>query len=281
MRIVTVTVAVVLAAGLVLAEDKLILRDGQVVTGKILSTSEGDVTIQSGDETMRVPRWAIESIEREDAQGRVSTVKPTQKIRQPPPKQRRGAGTRRVPPGPPLAGREFPEPTPELLAWVEVCVEHLGSEDEGVRAGARTALRFTGPAARPALESAAAGDGQAATEAGRVLVYLDGVERRMERRKAQKIAADAATPAARLGEQLGLSEEQVPQFKTIIEDYYDQQTALAQSVRKGELEVADASQRVVELRDELERKLAPLLTEQQMEQLREKMPRHEGGATHP
>jgi hypothetical protein len=281
MRIVTAAVVVVLAAGLAVAEDKLILRDGQVVTGKIVSTSEGDVTIRSGDETMRVPRWAIESIEREDAQGRVTTLKPTQKISSQPPKKRRGAGPRRTP-SRPITEREFPESTPELLAWVDVCLQHLGSEDDGVRAGARAALRFTGPAARPALErTAAGGEGKAATEAGRVLVYLDGVERRMEKRKAQKAASDAATPAARLSELLGLSEEQSPQFKAIVEDYYEQQAGLAQSVRAGEIKASDAGRRVAELRNELETKLASLLTEEQMKLYREKMPRPESAAAYP
>jgi len=126
MRLIGSAILLALIAGSAVAEDRLVLTDGQVITGTIVSIDRRDVRIRTDLETLRVPRIVIETMEREDgAQAGSKTLTPF---------------------------RAFPAATPELQAWMEVCAEHLGSEDEGVRAGAAAALRVAGPAARAVLE---------------------------------------------------------------------------------------------------------------------------------
>ena len=125
MRLAATALLLLLATGVAVAgEDRLILGDGQVITGTIVTTNRRDVRIETGGETIRVPRVAIESIER----GR------TVHAPEPPPRVL----------------------TPEAAAWLDLCVEHLQSEDEDVRRGAEAALRVAGALARPVLERAAA-----------------------------------------------------------------------------------------------------------------------------
>ena len=62
MKWLTGTVVFLAAMGLVTADDKLLLKDGQTVTGKILSVTANDVQIDTGEETVQVPRWAIEKM---------------------------------------------------------------------------------------------------------------------------------------------------------------------------------------------------------------------------
>lgn len=255
----------VLAAGMAVAEDKLILKDGQVVIGEILSLSRGDVQIRSGDETIRVPRWAIEKIERENSAGEFEAVDPADIPRR--------AKPRRVLPSPSIVNRDVPEATPELLAWVDVCIQRLGSEDDGVSRSAISALRYAGPAARPALEAAAAsGDERTVRNAEKVLVHIDRVENRIAEHK----SGEGQTPrrsAAMLSKTLGLSDEQVPAFTAILNDYYREQTALAKSVRRGDTARDDASKSLLELRASFEKKLAGVLTAEQLDQYQKTVPR--------
>jgi hypothetical protein len=211
---------------------------------------------------MRVPRWAIERIEREGLGGEVVKV-PVRGGTSP-------GGRNYLPLSEPIATREFPDDTPEIQAWAAVCVEHLGSPDEGVRRSAISALRFIGPAARPALEAAAAeGEGVRAENASRVIRHLDNLEARIEERMAQKQAElDARSPAAQMAKWYGVTEEQFPEFKAAVEEYYGGQADIASAVRKGEIESADAGRQIAELRTQFERKLEAVLDETQMERYR-------------
>lgn len=113
-----VVLAICLAvAGTVAAEDRLILKDGQVTTGRIVSETEAEVVIDTGEENVKVPAWAIERIERDESR---------------PPREEGHSSA--------------------LLSWIDVCIETLGSDDEIVRTSAIAALNKVGPAARPALE---------------------------------------------------------------------------------------------------------------------------------
>jgi hypothetical protein len=260
-----VAAVLVLAAGVAVAEDKLTLKDGQVVTGEIISLSRGDVQILSGGETMRVPRWAIEKIERESAEGKFETVDPADIPRR--------AKPRRVLPSPSLVNREIPQATPDLLAWVDVCIQRLGSQDDGVSKSAIAALRYVGPAARSALEDAAAsGDERTARNAEKVLVHIDRIENRIAEHRGGE-GQPPPSSAATLGKMLGLNDEQVPEFKAILNDHYRKQNALARSVRKGDIERDDAGPRLLELRADLEEKLAQVLTAEQMERYLKTVPR--------
>lgn len=271
MRQLAVATVLVLATVTAVAEDKLILKDGQVVTGEIISISRGDVQIRSGGETIRVPRWAIEKMERESDEGQVETLEPADIP---------GRGKpRRVLPSPSLVNREIPEVTPELLAWVDVCVQKLASQDEGVSKSAIAALRYMGPAARPALEEAAAsGDETTARNAEKVLAHIDRVETRIAE---QKSGEAQRRSAATLSKTLGLSDEQVPQFQAILDDYYRKQTALARSIRKGDVEREDARRQLLQLRADVEEKLAKVLTKEQMKRFVKTVPRPGTDATNP
>jgi hypothetical protein len=260
-----VATVLVLAAGMAVAEDKLILKDGQVVTGEILTISRGDVQIRSGDETIRVPRWAIEKIERENTEGEFEAVDPADIPRR--------AKPRRVLPSPSIVNRDLPKATPELLAWVEICIQQLGSEDDGVSKSAISALRHAGPAARPALEAAAAsGDERTVRNAEKVLAHIDRIENRIAEYK----SGDGQAPrrsADMLSKTLGLSDEQIPEFKSLLNDYYREQTALAKSIRKGDTTREDASKSLSTLRADFEKKLAGVLTAEQLDQYLKTVPR--------
>lgn len=265
MKHLVVATVLVLAVAMAVAEDRLILKDGQVVTGEIVSLTRGDVQIVSNGETIRVPRWAIEKMEREGAEGKVETLDPTDIPRR--------ARPRRVLPSPSIVNRDIPETTPALLAWVDVCIRQLASEDEGVSKSAIAALRYVGPAARPALEKAAASsDETTARNAEKVLTHIDRVENRIaEHRRGEALTEGRS--AETLSKALGLSDEQAPKFKAILEDYYRQQTALARSVRKGDVGRDDAGKRLLELRANVEEKLAKVLTKEQMESYLKTVPR--------
>jgi hypothetical protein len=265
MRQLAVVTFLVLATVTAVAEDKLVLKDGQVVTGEIISVSRGDVQIRSGGETIRVPRWAIEKMEREGTEGQVETLEPADIPRRGKP--------RRVLPSPSLVNRDIPEATPEVLAWVDVCIQKLASQDEGVSKSAIAALRYLGPTARPALEEAAAGDDETtARNAEKVLAHIDRVEARIAEQKSGE-GQNRRRSAATLSKTLGLSDEQVPEFKAILDDHYRKQTALARSVRKGDVERDDANRQLVQLRADVEEKLAKVLTKEQMERFVKTVPR--------
>jgi hypothetical protein len=77
-----------------LAEDTLKLKDGQVIHGTILAITPEDVQIQTASETVRVPNWAIDTVERETPPGGTPVTAET-KTKQTPPHPVCRPGSRR------------------------------------------------------------------------------------------------------------------------------------------------------------------------------------------
>lgn len=256
MRLVTVvTMVLFLAVGSAAAEDKLFLKDGQIVSGKILSVSQADIQIQTADETMRVPRWAVEKMEREGQEAeQLNATRPTRRT-----SPDRAETKSSVP------VHKVPESTPALLEWVDFCVEKMGSEDDGVRAGAVAALRLAGPAARPALERAAeSGSPTVSRDAKRLLSQVERVE--------QRIAEQNRKPKSRndlVVEGLELNDEQAQAFREVIADYQVKQREISTSLRNGDIDVNEVSVQMKALGDERDEQLAKVLTEDQLAQYRD------------
>lgn len=256
MKWLTGTVIFLAAMGFVVAADKLLLKDGQTVTGKILSLTANDVQIQTETETIRVPRWAIDKIEREGGDDPRAASRAPQ-------------GTARA------AQHDLPhriefESTPALEAWIATLVEQLASTDNGVRSTAAAALRAAGPVARDAVQGAAEGDNQnVARIAKRVLTHIDfGIE--------QKSAA-TGSPHDRdhVGELMAamkVTDEQTPRFKEVMSEFYTEQSEIAAAIRDKELSVADGGKQIKDLRAGIESTLATILTEEQLQIFAQQVP---------
>jgi len=252
MRFVTIAVVVLLAVGVAVAEDKLILKDGQVVTGKILAESGSDIQIETAEETIRVPLWAIEKIQRE---------KRSAPSRGAP---RRG-GTRNIP------VKSSPEATPEMLKWVDTCVEQLGSKDDGVRAGAAAALRAAGGTAAAALERASKSDDPVmARDSKRLLAQVQRIEDRIATRKRASMSKIDI-----MVESLELDDDEAATFTDIIGEFQLKQRDLTVSIRSGKVDVADAADRMDALNEERNQKLSAALTTEQMDKYLELWAKHE------
>jgi hypothetical protein len=241
-----------LVVGSLVAEDRVFLKDGQVISGNLLSMNRDDVQIRTDEETLRVPRLAIDKIER-DGLGEVQTIVPE-------------AEGKPVPPG---AGRQDQSPSEELTAWVEICVTHLESEDPRVRSGAELALGLAGPAARKSLEQILAEKGDDAPA---------GVKRQLNRLLRSEYASRERMRAPRrdrveqMAESLELSEEQVAKLTDVFNDYAERRMELARAARVGEIESDAAGAQFESLRESFESDLAVILTEEQLARYRELNP---------
>jgi len=249
MRLVTIVVVVLLVAGLAVAEDKLLLKDGQVVTGKILAETGSDVQIETPEETIRVPLWAIEKIERDK---RAASTSGSSALERTAPQR---GNTRRIP------VRSSPEATPEMLKWVETCIGQLGSRDEGVRAGAAAALRAAGGAAAAALEKATKSDDPiVARDSKRLLTQVNRIEGRIATQKRASMSK-----LDLMVESLELGKDEAATFRGIIEEFQLRQRDLTVSIRSGKVDVADAADRMDALDEERNQKLSAALTAEQMD----------------
>jgi hypothetical protein len=239
MRLPTVALLLALAVGLAVAEDTLILKDGQVITGQIVSQDRRDVRIRTGDETRRVPRSVIETILSEGERLEpIATNKPF---------------------------RTSPDATPELASWVDLCIRHLDSDDAGVRSGAEAALRAAGPAARAAIELVVAERGMESPPAAiRLLTHLDSLAARAEKRPQDDAGSVGWDRVDMLVRGLALRGDQVPAFRSVVRGFFDGVTELTESVRAGEIEQADADQKFSELRAAVAEGLADVLSEEQV-----------------
>lgn len=256
MKWLTATAILLLAMSIVAAEDKLLLKDGQTVTGKILTVTANDVQIDTGEEKIRVPRWAIEKIDRGGSEVRSASGT----------RSRRGArGKFNIP------HRQRLESTPALDSWIDVLVKKLGSADAGVQTTASAALRAAGPAARDAVERAAASNNeQVARQAKRILSNIDFVVEQQSR--------DDGSPHDRdrignLMTAVKVTDEQAPEFQRIMSGFYAQQDEIAASIRRRHTSVADGGKQIQKLRSEVDTKLATILTETQMTDFRANVPR--------
>jgi hypothetical protein len=183
-----------------------------------------------------------------------------------PPRSQSGAAAR--PAGPAAPTAKSAEATPELLAWVDLCVKNLGSKDSNVQASAAAALRSAGTPALPALKKAAAGsDAKLAQTAKRV---QSQIERGGSARGAEGDGSSGA--AERYTSELALSQEQAAKFKAIFDDYTSKQIDLSQSVQSKELDSAAAGKQSAALRAEMDQKLTQVLSADQMKKFRELSP---------
>lgn len=247
MRLVAWVAALALLVGPAVAKDRLLLEDGQVVEGDLIAINRTDVQFRTGGETMRVPRAAVDKIERIEILDLSDDG--------------------------PMSRDARPAASRELQAWIELCVEHLDSPDPGVRAGAEMALRLTGLAAQPALEAAfAEGTEGIPAAATRLLAELKRIRERSAQRR---------SPVDALSRALELTDEQLPEFKRIMGAFYASQAELSESVRGGEMEAEEADEQAQGLRAELDRQLAELLTDEQLERYREILPRRPPAAPAP
>jgi len=260
MRLAPVAVAFVLVAGGAHAEDKLVLKDGQVVAGKIVAENDMEVRILSNDKTTAVPKSTLKSIERD---GKVELLAQSTTTRAPRAAAESGARPRGA-----------PEATPELLKWIDVCVQHLGSADAGVRQGATVALRAAGPAAKPALEKAQHSDNaQVAQLASSVLSQLSRPGAPAEARRPRGGRLGPGGPGTSsvdaLMKQLGLSAEQQPKVEGIFDQHATAQEEVSKSAREGKIPKEEAKAKITALRAETEGKLAKVLTPEQMKKYKE------------
>ena len=258
----------VLVVGLAVAEDKVTLKDGKVMTGEVISVTTIDIQMQTGGEKVRVPRGAVDKVERDGVLLDLDAA---------------NANARRINrPSRPLPRSRTYEATPALLAWIEVCAGQLAADDEGVRAGATAALLTAGKVAIPVLERVVESDDLIGPTAKRVLAQIERKEQRMMP-PAPKAAA-AMTKGERdtlIGEALKLTAEQEPKYKMIMDDFRRKQSDLRQSIRSGVVEIDQAGEKTTSLRDELDKQLAEVLTAEQMRNFTRFTPRPENrGALH-
>jgi hypothetical protein len=161
--------------------------------------------------------------------------------------------------------------SPEFLAWLQICVQHLASEDEDVRGGAAVALKAAGPAARPLLEMAAANDHpQLSAGAKRLLAQMDRSVR------GRRSPGQPAPPGYRQGrstvrvlDALELDDEKRAAVEPLLAQSEKQRQELIAKLQSGEVERSEAGSRLGALRKETDEKLAELLDEAQMERYRE------------
>jgi hypothetical protein len=183
----------------------------------------------------------------------------------PPPAPGKTAPAKGTPPAtgqaPSAAKKAEPKPSDALLKWVDTCIAQLASTDEVVRSGAQAALRVAGEAARPALEKATKGTSPGVAEqAHKLLAHAD---RREAAAKASK-PESPSTEVAAITQRLGLTEEQKPKVEAIVADYEQKHQAMADDVLSGGLARDAAKEKNQVLTDDLNAKLATVLTADQM-----------------
>jgi len=177
--------------------------------------------------------------------------------------------------GPPPAAHESPraagapEASPEFLAWIDLCVEQIGSSDGKVRAGAAQALRTAGTAAAPALESAVLGDNQQRSSlAGRILAQIDR-QTRTSRPGSPQPSVHRPGSASRVLQNLELDDVKSEIAGKILEDFERRRREIVRGMQAGDVDRADVARQLAALRREADARLAEFLDEAEMERYRE------------
>jgi hypothetical protein len=269
MRLAAALSTLVLVVGFAVAEDKVVLKDGRVMIGKILSVTQNDIQIEMDGEKARVPRAAIDKVERDGVLLDLDAVN-----RNP---DRPGRPAR--PPKPVPRSRVY-EATPALLTWLDLCAAQLAADDEGVRASVTAALISAGKVAFPALKTASENDDRIVTIAARIRAQIERKEQRMAPPAPRANAATSqAERIASLGKALKLTDAQEPKFTVIMDDYRRMQSELRQSIRSGDVEMIQAGEKSTALRIEAEKQLAEVLTAEQMQTYKRLHPRPESRQT--
>ena len=252
MRFAAALTALSLIVGFAVAEDKVTLKDGKVITGEVLSITRNDIQIQTDAEKIRVPLVAVDRVERNGSlldldHANLRTSRPAR--------------------APRAMQRRTYEATPALLAWLDVCALQLAADDEGVRAGATAALLSAGKIAIPALEKASESDERISPIAKRIVNQIERMDQRMAPSTSQ------VEPIQRFVSTLKLTDEQEPKFKLIMNDYQRKQSELRQSIRNGETQMSDVEKQAAVLREEADKKLAEVLTQEQLRHYKKITPR--------
>ncbi len=182
-----------------------------------------------------------------------------------------GAGDGQPASGAPSPARQVATaPSPELSAWIELCLRHLTSTDEGVKNGAALALRVAGAAARPALEQAAAGsDPGLSAAAQQILARLSSPPARTREEGYRDTSHRREQAQERLIDSLGPREDQRPKLEAIFGEQERSRADLVRKIRDGELDRTAVPEALEALRRETEEKLAAVLDEAQMESYRQ------------
>ena len=231
MNRIAIVVLLALGAGSAVAQDKVVLKDGKVVEGKVLSENGNDLRVRTSDETMVIPAWAVERVEKKNSAG-------------------------------------ADEATPALLEWIDLLIVHLGSEDGGVQQGATLALRAAGAAAHPALEKAAAGENERVAE--RAETILGMTQRRgPKRERPRKREAPPATMTERILSRLDLDDSQLQKVTEVLESHERRKRDLIASLREGKVPREKTGEQLQALNEKVDGELAEVLTEEQLKRYRE------------
>jgi hypothetical protein len=162
-----------------------------------------------------------------------------------------------------------PETSGEFLAWIDLCVERIGSSDGKVRAGAAQALRTAGADAVPALESAVESDNpQRSTLAERVLAQIDR-QTRGSQPGSHQASVHRPGSASRVLQKLELDDAKTEVAGMILEDFERRQREIVAGRHEGNVDRAEIARQLATLRREADARLAEFLDEAEMERYRE------------
>jgi periplasmic protein CpxP/Spy len=248
-------------------KDVIRLRaDGREIMGTILAEDDATITMKVGDRTLGFDKSFVEWVKK-DGKIRRFDGQPAEEPRRPErPRPERARPERDEP---------APEASPALKKWIRVCVKHMGSDDPAVRRSAGAALRAAGPAARPILEAMAAGDNEATAAIAKRLLEAGRRENAAAGRGGER-GGRRVSLLDRLTEQLKLTDDQKTKVTAVLEENMKVRGALMESVRSGDIPREEMRERWQALQAEMNKKMAEILTEEQVTKYREMMERGRG-----
>lgn len=165
-------------------------------------------------------------------------------------------------------------PSAEFADWIQLCVQHLASPDDNVRAGATLALRFAGANAKPALEEAASSpDPTLSAAAKRVLDQLarpEGAAARSGRPRPTVTRQGHAS--SRVVAALDLDDERRAAVETILDDFDERRQVILDQLRAGTVDRSQIVGQLDALTAEIDGRVDEVLDDEEMARYRSLMP---------
>lgn len=154
-------------------------------------------------------------------------------------------------------------------AWMKMLTEKIAAENPTIRRSVQAAVLSVGAPAIPHLKKVAAGEGEAAGEAQRLITRIERGPQNRGPNEGGRPGVGRGQGMERMFEGLGLNAEQTAKITAITEKRTAKMGEMREKLMNGEMTREEFGEAMRNSQGELEKELSGVLTEEQLKQFRE------------